>query len=137
MNNPNDRFRFRVWDKFEGSMDYGGNYYIATFNDVVSLVDWKECRYELKDRFIIQQCTGKEDKNGKLIFEGDIVKTWAGLGCIEWTGDFGIGQYVCVVEHTSWDLVVYGDDLEVVGNIFQPPVSNVEPPPTKESFKPS
>lgn len=66
-----DRLKFRVWDK------YFERYW--TDEQVKNNIQW--LLYpdnENIENVIIEQCTGLRDKNGKLIYEGDIVSK-AGL----------------------------------------------------------
>lgn len=64
----NDRFKFRVWDLQE-----------KTDRMIYLTIDYlKERQGNLQDflyskRFIKMQSTGWRDKNGKLIFEGDVL----------------------------------------------------------------
>lgn len=77
MSENEDRFRFRVWDtekkeliyNAENAYDYmrpcsGGKIIEADcFGDVLA-----------NKRYIVEQSTGLKDKNGRLIYENDVVK---------------------------------------------------------------
>lgn len=100
--------KFRLWDK-----EYN------------KIIDWTEFLFrrftfdyliEHSDKFIIQQFTGLTDKNGREIYEGDIIKT-------ESSSMFRKNIYEIKYYQNRFtpDDICDKNDIEVVGNIFENP----------------
>lgn len=122
MTNPMDRFRYRVWDNDRKSFDDGSFYYIGQCAGELCLIDWKENRHDIGDRFVIQQCTGQKDVTGKLIFEGDILQYAPGVHIIvKWQdSQHDLSYWICEgVEYGSCTPWSYVRLSKVVGNIFE------------------
>lgn len=111
-----DRLKFRVWDK------YFNHYW--TDEEVKTNIQWLlyPDNENIED-VIIEQCTGLKDKNGKLIFEGDIVKSkFNGLGRIIYNHAALVVAWkeeVCFYGHktTSTPIPLDVEHIEVIGNI--------------------
>ena len=94
----------------------GTPYYLIT--DRVSHWAW------LADQATLGECTGLRDKNGKLIFKGDIVEVrgedcFAVVGWGENTARFVL-NFVCADEISDFDSYC-GYECEIIGNIHDNP----------------
>ena len=120
-----DRFKFRAWDKIQkmyinnvqvglSSYDHtSGHTEYLGFDDILN-----------SKRYEVEQCTGLKDENGKLIYEGDILKS----AYTEKTYIVGREKHYACWSYryknvgttlSEGDIVNYG--LEVIGNIHENP----------------
>lgn len=115
-----DRFKLRFWDNLEKvmgeviSIDIDGGIVDYKNDDIVSST-------LIKNGNIIQ-CTGLKDKNGKLIFEGDI--------CIYDFEEIGKQKAVIYFNNTYAGFMVKPlrnfqytklNNCEIIGNIYETP----------------
>lgn len=115
--------RYRAWDKE-----------LQTILDV-SLIDFKkgvlvgehwefgETNFMSFDEIVIMQTTGLLDKNGKEIFEGDILGTKDGLlnGVVEYRSDLGMWTNSLIRYNNFERLCTVANSREIIGNIYENP----------------
>ena len=89
---------------------------------------------QLKTDWILMQCTGLKDKNGKLIYEGDVIEVTCGKFIIQYCDKCKSLQcfskvswikelycFACEGDYHWFDLLDDLEDCEVIGNIYENP----------------
>lgn len=121
----NERFTYRIWNKREKR--YIENFDVAFRNhEVIITFEYFDNEYEYihtfdEDEVTIEQCTSLKDKNGKLIYEGDWLKTKDDCYCyVVWYDGFwwvkSLPSEAMDLEHSE-----FYKECEVVGNIHNNP----------------
>ena len=113
--------KFRAWDSWRKRMSVVDRIYIDT-EGVRLYDDFGEYWRDFRDAKLMQS-TGLKDKNGKEIFEGDIVQfedcyevsdfLYINTGIIEWCqGGFHVTNRDSVLMEDSLDVTIFGNIYE-------------------------
>ncbi len=111
----NDRFKFRVWDDIHKEM--------------FCLEEQDVCPYNvnLYRQNHVMQCTGRKDKNSKLIFEADVIykkgsKNYKGeklFSIVVWSSESA--AFMISDENGIHQMPMNSNNIEVLGNIYENP----------------
>ena len=108
--------KFRVWDKIQKIMEYKPTFTYDGESKAITPIFFRNDDYYAIEEPVIMQYTGLKDKNGKEIYEGDIVKWKYIIDKVffdEKNGGY-IGESIQINHSTL-------DEIEVVGNIYENP----------------
>lgn len=131
----NDRFKFRIWHEPLKQMHY--NDFIVTATGYMAkicqqddyMMKFNQEDLEFDKQCILMQCTGLKDKNGTLIYEGDVLGDIYESLYIDWCDkckqfQLKAQDYECMACEGDihwYEIVENNNKLEVIGNIYENP----------------
>lgn len=118
--------RYRAWDKDFKTMYEADDIVYIDFEEkqicVKTLFFERTNCYDFND-IVLMHSTGFTDKNGKEIFEGDIVDSEGGFttGVVEFRSDLGMFVSTLIKYNNFERLCNVADSTYIIGNIYENP----------------
>lgn len=121
--------KFRAWDKKEKRMWWNVQNAYDTLEDHGKIEGKDNCFYPCSfgevlesDNYIVMEFTGLHDKNGKEIFESDVIKDKGYMGIVTYGIWNGAPMFYSFTEPFGTpEKLMLSIDCEVLGNIYSDP----------------
>jgi uncharacterized phage protein (TIGR01671 family) len=124
--------KFRAWDKKHNRF-LGDDFLIGDDGKIFFVQFGNEIYLAVQEQYIIEQFTGLSDKNGKEIYEGDILKVY-----FHYDGDYFTKEQLCAVvfeeaefygkpfknkgiQNSFYEALNQKEIIEIIGNIHENP----------------
>lgn len=118
--------RYRAWDKIRKTMYEVDDIMSVDFGKSeisVKTLFFERTNYYKFDDIILMQSTGFTDKNGKEIFEGNILDSEDGFlaGVVDLRRDLGMFVSTLIKYNNFERLCSIANSIEIIGNIYSNP----------------
>ena len=128
----NDRFKWRMWSTHAGRyFDENNDAMLENVFECIKQQICYDCQnpvfrkiYDriaynhIEDGMVFEKCTGLKDKNGRLIYENDLIKIDDDVAVINWSDYYA--RFMLESSEDIFDFeTTYAEECEVIGNIHE------------------